>query len=174
MVSEKVETKIRFKIPGGLVDQKESIAAGAVREVREETGVVCDVASARMLVMRDRQDAHFGKSDLYCVLILEALSVQLTPCEREISFCEWMDVRQVLDNPSVYPFNRSLFTCALEIAKEKERQKKEGKNEQEARPPPTLKRGTFPAFWNPGSVHDLFVSDELFLSIFERHQNSKF
>jgi 8-oxo-dGTP pyrophosphatase MutT (NUDIX family) len=175
VISESFETQRRLKLPGGLVDHGESIAAGAVREVREETGVLCDVSTARIVIMRDRQDAPFGKSDLYIIVSLEALSVDITPCPKEVSMCAWMDVREILADEHIYPFNRAMFSIALAMAEDREakKNKSEGENETNTAGGLNLRSTNFPPFWNRGAMHHVYAH-ESFVPLFDLHKNSKF
>ena len=52
-----------FKLPGGMVDAKEHLAAAAVREVQEETGVTARFDS--FLGLRHHHQGQFGASNLY-------------------------------------------------------------------------------------------------------------
>jgi len=175
-ISESFETQRRLKVPGGLVDCGESIVAGAVREVREETGVLCDVSTARILIMRDRQDAPFGKSDLYCVVLLDALSVDITPCPKEVSMAEWMDVRDILADEHVYPFNRAMFSLALKIAEDRVANKNKNQSESCSTTDSWLNMSSmnFPPFWNrSGALHKVYVH-EAFVPLFEMYKDCKF
>lgn len=74
-----------WKLPGGLLDRGESFEEGAVREVLEETGVRTRFAS--ILAFWHRHGLTWGKSDLYYVARMEALSDAIFLQEDEISAC---------------------------------------------------------------------------------------
>ena len=96
-----------WKLPGGLVDNKEDIAVAAEREVWEETGV-----RARFQRLMTIQENHHvrgpgreGSTDLFCVCLLTPTLSQdghvpePVAQEDEIAACQWMDVEQVLQQP---------------------------------------------------------------------------
>ena len=58
-----------WKLPGGLVENGESIQEAAVREVWEETGVKANFLS--ILGFRELMKYQWGQSDLYFVCVLE-------------------------------------------------------------------------------------------------------
>ena len=116
-ISEKYESQIRWKLPGGLVDPGELLGEAVKREVKEETGV--DVKSIRyLLIARERTDAIFNSSDLYFVFVADAEidGCHLSPDSREVSHCSWMTPSEVLEKPeNLYPLNRGIFEAADKI-----------------------------------------------------------
>jgi 8-oxo-dGTP diphosphatase len=112
-ISEKYESKMRWKLPGGLLDSGELIMQGVAREVLEETGV--KVKPRGVLMMRERTDALFGASDLYVVVVCDALSEEITVDELEISAAQWTLPQELVNDPAVHPFNRGIFELATRI-----------------------------------------------------------
>ncbi len=86
---------------------------GVAREVREETGV--EAVARGVLLLRERTDALFGASDLYVVLVMDALSDVIVRDEREISACEWRLPETLAADDGVHPFNRGLFDIAADL-----------------------------------------------------------
>jgi 8-oxo-dGTP pyrophosphatase MutT (NUDIX family) len=66
VISEKYESGVRWKIPGGLVDRGEDLPTAAVREVFEETGIKSEFVS--LLCFRHRCAYLFGRYDVLFVL----------------------------------------------------------------------------------------------------------
>lgn len=64
-----VEEK-RWKLPGGLVDQGETINKAVEREVLEETGVKANFVG--ILAMREQMDYKWGAADMYFGCVLRA------------------------------------------------------------------------------------------------------
>ena len=91
-----------WKLPGGLVDPGEDIAAAAVREVKEETGVDAEFVS--IAAFRETHQGPFGTSDLYCVCVLKLADhykgklPEPMPEEKEIAAAEWMDLDAFLSS----------------------------------------------------------------------------
>jgi hypothetical protein len=59
-----------WKIPTGLLDAREDIQDGVIREVQEETGITATFE--RVVAFRHWHGAMFGKSDMFFVCILRA------------------------------------------------------------------------------------------------------
>merc|ERR1712039_1164446 len=74
--ASKVATKMEYwKTPTGLVDGGEDVAAAAVREVREETGVEAEVVS--LVAVREAHGITSGvqgSSNLYFVFLMRPVS----------------------------------------------------------------------------------------------------
>ncbi|KAJ7548953.1 hypothetical protein O6H91_07G034400 [Diphasiastrum complanatum] len=77
-----------WKMPTGLVNQGEDIFAGAVREVKEETGV--DTEFMQILGFRQGHQVAFDKSDLFFVCILKPCSSEIVKQDSEIEAAKWM------------------------------------------------------------------------------------
>ncbi|KAH9330346.1 hypothetical protein KI387_002454, partial [Taxus chinensis] len=71
-----------WKMPTGRVEQGECINKGAVREVKEETGI--DTEFLEVVGFRDGHNAAFGKSDLLFVCMLKSLSSEILMEDTEI------------------------------------------------------------------------------------------
>ena len=61
---------MNWKLPGGLVDEDEKLENGAIREVKEETGIDTDFLG--ILGMREITKFRFNRGDLYLVCLLKA------------------------------------------------------------------------------------------------------
>ena len=58
---------------------------------------------------------RYGKSDIYFVCRLSALSTEITMQEEEIAECLWMPVDRFLsDESGIHIFNKSIVRAALE------------------------------------------------------------
>ena len=83
-----------WKLPGGSVEQGESLAEGAEREVFEECGIRAKFRS--IAAMRESVKSFFGTSDLYIIcameLALPASEQVITPQPGEIAAARWMDL----------------------------------------------------------------------------------
>ena len=98
-----------WKLPGGLADPGEDIAAAAVREVKEETGVDADfVALSSVMEFHGgpsgrRGPSRLASSDLYCTCVCAARAKEgrpaLLPQAAEIEKAAWMSVDDFLATP---------------------------------------------------------------------------
>ena len=110
VVQEKRHIQTRpgfYKLPGGLLDQGETIAQAAEREVWEETGVR---AAFDCLVgyFAHQLTWQFGKSALYHVCRLKPLSREITIDEQEIAEARWMPVEEFMALETTHAFNKNL------------------------------------------------------------------
>ncbi len=102
-----------YKLPGGALHPGEHIADGAVREVLEETGVHARFES--LACFRHWHGYRYGKSDIYFVCRLSALSTEITMQEEEIAECLWMSVDHFLsDESGIHIFNKAIVRAALQ------------------------------------------------------------
>jgi len=108
-----------WKLPGGLKDQGEDLAAAAVREVLEETGI--DVEFRCVAAFREHHGGAYGATDFYticCCVLPEGAEQRPTPQpqEAEVAACEWMDVDEFLS--AEWYSNGSLLGVHLHTAAE--------------------------------------------------------
>ena len=102
-----------YKLPGGALLPGEHIAAAAVREVLEETGIHAKFES--LACFRHWHGYRYGKSDIYFVCRLSALSTEITMEEEEIVECRWMALDEFMSPHSgIHQFNKSIVRAALE------------------------------------------------------------
>lgn len=90
----------------------EDIVDAAVREVKEETGV--DASFLSLVTFRHTHKMMFGNSDIYVLLMLKALSENITISQREVNDCKWMDIEEYINHPHVHEFNRLVVNKALD------------------------------------------------------------
>uniref|UniRef100_UPI00398F37F0 nucleoside diphosphate-linked moiety X motif 6 isoform X2 n=1 Tax=Pristiophorus japonicus TaxID=55135 RepID=UPI00398F37F0 len=95
VVQDKNKTKNTWKFPGGLSDLGEDIGETAVREVFEETGIRSKFKSLLSIRQQHNHPGAFGKSDMYIVCRLKAVSFDINFCQEECLRCEWMDLQEL-------------------------------------------------------------------------------
>ena len=102
-----------YKLPGGALHPGEHISDAAVREVREETGIHARFES--LACFRHWHGYRYGKSDIYFVCRLSALSDEITMEEAEIAECRWMSLKDFFaPETGIHQFNKSIVRAALE------------------------------------------------------------
>ncbi len=101
-----------YKLPGGALHEGEHLVEGVMREVLEETGVETRFES--LVCFRNLHGYRYGKSDIYFVCKLEALSHEIEPEAEEIEECLWMPLEEYFAAESVSVFNKSIVRAAIE------------------------------------------------------------
>ncbi len=101
-----------YKLPGGALHPGEHLEDAVVREVLEETGVQAKFES--LVCFRHWHGYRYGKSDIYFVCRLKALSDEISMQTEEIEECLWMPVDQYLSSEETSVFNRSIVKAAME------------------------------------------------------------
>ncbi|XP_020976308.1 nudix hydrolase 8 isoform X3 [Arachis ipaensis] len=71
-----------WKIPTGFILEAEEIYTGAIREVKEETGI--DTEFIEVIAFRHAHNVAFDKSDLFFICMLRALSSKIVVDDHEI------------------------------------------------------------------------------------------
>ncbi|XP_038648319.1 nucleoside diphosphate-linked moiety X motif 6 isoform X2 [Scyliorhinus canicula] len=95
VVQDKNKTLNAWKFPGGLSDLGEDIGETAAREVFEETGIKSKFISLLSIRQQHNHPGAFGKSDMYIVCRLKAVSFDINFCQEECVRCEWMDLKEL-------------------------------------------------------------------------------
>ncbi|KAL3532561.1 hypothetical protein ACH5RR_006082 [Cinchona calisaya] len=83
-----------WKLPTGYINKSEEIFSGAIREVKEETGI--DTTFLEMVAFRHVHRVAFEKSDLLFVCMLKPLSSEITIDEKEIQDAKWITPEELL------------------------------------------------------------------------------
>lgn len=104
-----------WKFPTGVVDEGEDICIGAVREVKEETGI--DTEFVEVLAFRQSHKSFFNKSDLFFVCMLRPLSLDIQKQELEIEAAEWMPVEVYAAQPFVQNHGMLKYIIDIGLAK---------------------------------------------------------
>lgn len=104
----------QWKFPGGLSNLGEDLGSAAVREVIEETGVQSRLRS--VLAFRQMHRVAFGRSDLYVLCHLDALTTAIVIDPIEIAEACWMPLDEFIDTTK-HPLAKYVARLAgLEIA----------------------------------------------------------
>lgn len=56
----------------------------------------------------------FGNSDIYVLLMMKALSENITLSHREVKDCKWMNIEEYTNHPDVHYFNKFIINQALQ------------------------------------------------------------
>ncbi|KAL6873456.1 hypothetical protein ACP4OV_013538 [Aristida adscensionis] len=104
-----------WKVPTGVLEPEEDINVGAMREVKEETGI--DTEFVEVLAFRQSHKAFFDKSDLFFVCLLRPLSFDITKQESEIEACQWMPIEEFAAQPFIQKHELAKYILEVGLAK---------------------------------------------------------
>ena len=99
-----------WQVPGGFVEQDETIEKAVVREVEEEAGVTAEVQG--VLGIRNRYDEDGGNS-IYVVMLLNGLSGEPKPDMTEVDRAEFFTLEEILDIEQIGAINVEVAKQAL-------------------------------------------------------------
>ncbi|KAL0919724.1 hypothetical protein M5K25_011839 [Dendrobium thyrsiflorum] len=104
-----------WKLPTGVIEHGEDIFAGAVREVKEETGI--DAEFVEVLAFRQSHMAFFDKSDLFFVCLMNPLSFDIQKQESEIEAAQWMPIEEFASQPIVHKHELLKYIVEVGLAR---------------------------------------------------------
>ncbi|KAK8578956.1 hypothetical protein V6N12_069296 [Hibiscus sabdariffa] len=107
-----------WKIPTGFIAESEEIYTGAVREVKEETGI--DTEFLEVVAFRHVQNVAFEKSDLFFICMLKPLSARITVDDNEIQAAKWMPLVEFVEQPLILEdcmFKKVIDICIARLGK---------------------------------------------------------
>jgi len=99
-----------WQIPGGFVEQNETMELAVVREVEEEAGVKTTVQG--VLGIRSRYDEEGGNS-LYIVMLLSRQSGEPNPDMKEVDRAEYFTLAEIQALEQISPVNIEVAKRAL-------------------------------------------------------------
>ncbi|KAL1805988.1 hypothetical protein ACET3Z_029056 [Daucus carota] len=108
-----------WKLPTGFIQESEEIFTGAVREVKEETGI--DTEFLEVVAFRHAQNVAFQKSDLFFVCMLRPLSNQIVIDDIEVQAAKWMALDEFIEQPLIQGdnmFKKIIDICIARIGKQ--------------------------------------------------------
>ncbi|KAL5207294.1 hypothetical protein ABZP36_031729 [Zizania latifolia] len=88
-----------WKLPTGFILASEEIYTGAVREVKEETGI--DTEFVELISFRHAHNVAFQKSDLFFICMLRPLSDGIMVDDVEIQAAKWMPLAEFVEQPFI-------------------------------------------------------------------------
>ncbi|OMO52591.1 hypothetical protein COLO4_37085 [Corchorus olitorius] len=100
-----------WKIPTGFIVESEEIFTGAVREVKEETGV--DTEFVEVVAFRHVHNVAFEKSDLFFICMLKPVSTRIMVDDHEIQAAKWMPLVEFVEQPLIQ--EDSMFKKVIDI-----------------------------------------------------------
>lgn len=103
-----------YKLPGGMVEPGEHIAAAVRREVFEETSI--DTRFEELLGFRHHHRGQFGTSNLYFVCRLSPLTMSITIDPAEIADARWIPAKDYIADETKGQLNRHVVAVAASNA----------------------------------------------------------
>ncbi|KAK7330808.1 hypothetical protein VNO77_25009 [Canavalia gladiata] len=100
-----------WKIPTGFILEAEEIYTGAVREVKEETGI--DTEFIEVIAFRHAHNVAFEKSDLFFICMLRPVSSKINVDDHEIAAAKWMPLVEFVEQPLIQ--EDSMFKKIIDI-----------------------------------------------------------
>ncbi|KAK1438761.1 hypothetical protein QVD17_04571 [Tagetes erecta] len=88
-----------WKLPTGFILESEEIYTGAVREVKEETGI--DTEFLEVIAFRHAHNVAFEKSDLFFICMLRPLSSEIKTDDLEVQAAKWMALAEFVEQPLI-------------------------------------------------------------------------
>ncbi|XWS49143.1 hypothetical protein CRYUN_Cryun13aG0138300 [Craigia yunnanensis] len=107
-----------WKIPTGFIVESEEIFTGAVREVKEETGI--DTEFLEVVAFRHVHNVAFEKSDLFFICMLKPLSTQIMVDDHEIQAAKWMPLVEFVQQPLIQEdcmFKKVIDICIARLGR---------------------------------------------------------
>ncbi|XP_078163814.1 nudix hydrolase homolog 8 isoform X1 [Carex rostrata] len=107
-----------WKLPTGFIQESEEIFSGAVREVKEETGI--DTEFVEVIAFRHAHHLAFEKSDLFFICMLRPLSHEIKIDEMEIQAAKWMPFGEFVEQPLIQEdgmFKKIMEICIQRLRK---------------------------------------------------------
>lgn len=107
-----------WKIPTGFIVESEEIFTGAVREVKEETGV--DTEFLEVVAFRHVHNVAFEKSDLFFICMLKPVSTHIMVDDHEIQAAKWMPLVEFVEQPLIQQdcmFKKVIDICIERLGK---------------------------------------------------------
>ena len=102
-----------YRLPGGYIDNEESISVAAKREVLEETGVKIDIES--IISLAHSYPSAFDESNFYIVAVAKALSFGINISDTdEITEAKWIDIEEFFNTENIIEYNKEVVKIALE------------------------------------------------------------
>ncbi|KAF8380565.1 hypothetical protein HHK36_028053 [Tetracentron sinense] len=107
-----------WKLPTGFILESEEIYTGAVREIKEETGI--DTEFVEVIAFRHAHNVAFEKSDLFFICMLRPLSTQIIVDDLEIQAAKWMPLFEFVEQPLIrgdIMFKKIIDICIARLGK---------------------------------------------------------
>ncbi|ANM62503.1 nudix hydrolase homolog 5 [Arabidopsis thaliana] len=114
-----------WKVPTGTIKEGESIWAGAVREVKEETDIDAEFVEV-LSFMESHQAVWQRKTDIFFVCELEARTFEIQKQDSEIHAAKWMPVEEYVNQPYHNKEGNEMFKLIANICLKRSREKYTG------------------------------------------------
>ena len=101
-----------YKLPGGMLEEAQSLEDGVLREVWEETGIKGKLI--KMVSVLNSHPYRFNKSNMYIIFQLEPLSSEINIIDtHEIEKAFWMPLEDFYAHKEMSEFQKDLVSSAL-------------------------------------------------------------